>query len=432
MAKSLKETSLSTRSARARLSAGVYWRGIDPDVHLGYRRSLRGGRWLVRWYAGEQKYRQLVLGTADDEVSEGTLSYEMALRSARDAVSAARRAVDPVDDDVMPTVRDVVLGYVALRDARAAALAGRPVKSDANSSLGLYVLRRSKLAAKNLCDVTENDLRDWRSSLPAKLKPVTRQRTATNLKAALNAAYRRYRKRLPGDFAETIRQGLSTADEGSGIQERARENQILTDDEVRAIIAKSAETDPDGDLMRLIILLAATGSRFSQLARMRVGDVQFEHGRLLVPTSRKGKGRIDGFTPIRVGIDVLTALRPACEGRKDSDPLLCRWRHKQTGPATWKRDRRGPWTSSSEMLRPWNAVCAAAGLPGVIPYALRHSSIVRGIRAGLPIRLVAALHDTSVVMIERHYSRWITDGLDELAARAIIDLIADPAARLAA
>lgn len=423
MAKVLKETSLSTRSTRARLSTGVYWRGIDPDVHLGYRKGGRGGRWLVRWYAGDQKYRQLVLGTADDELSEGTLSYEMALRSARDAVSAARRAAAPADDDVMPTVREVVLGYVAIRDARASALAGRPVKSDASSSLGLYVLRRSKLVAKNLCDVTENDLRDWRSSLPLKLKPVTRQRTATNLKAALNAAYRRYRKRLPGDFAETIRQGLSTADEGSGIQERARENQILTDDEVRAIVAKSAEIDADGDLTRLIILLSATGARFSQLARMTIGDVQFQHGRVLVPTSRKGKGRIDGFTPIRVGVDVLMVLRPACEGRKSTDSLLCRWRYKQTGPATWKRDRRGPWTSAAEMLRRWHAVCAAAGLPGVIPYALRHSSIVRGIRVGLPIRLVAALHDTSVVMIERHYSRWITDGLDDLAARAIIDLI---------
>jgi hypothetical protein len=62
-------------------------------------------------------------------------------------------------------------------------------------------------------------------------------------------------------------------------------------------------------------------------------------------------------------------------------------------------------------------------MAGVIPYALRHSSIVRGIRANLPIRLVAALHDTSVPMIERHYGRWIVDGLEELAARAIVPLV---------
>ena len=62
-------------------------------------------------------------------------------------------------------------------------------------------------------------------------------------------------------------------------------------------------------------------------------------------------------------------------------------------------------------------------MPEVIPYALRHSSIVRCIRQGLPIRLVAALHDTSVQMIEKHYARWITDGLEELVARSVVPLL---------
>lgn len=33
------------------------------------------------------------------------------------------------------------------------------------------------------------------------------------------------------------------------------------------------------------------------------------------------------------------------------------------------------------------------------------------------------MHDTSVAMIERHYARFIVDGLEELAARAVIPLI---------
>jgi hypothetical protein len=41
----------------------------------------------------------------------------------------------------------------------------------------------------------------------------------------------------------------------------------------------------------------------------------------------------------------------------------------------------------------------------------------------LPIRLVAALHDTSVEKIERHYSRWITESLEEIVARAVIPLV---------
>ena len=55
-------------------------------------------------------------------------------------------------------------------------------------------------------------------------------------------------------------------------------------------------------------------------------------------------------------------------------------------------------------------------------YALRHSSIVRGLRAGLPIRLVAALHDTSSAMIEAHYAAYIVDVTEDLARRASLSL----------
>jgi hypothetical protein len=58
-----------------------------------------------------------------------------------------------------------------------------------------------------------------------------------------------------------------------------------------------------------------------------------------------------------------------------------------------------------------------------VPYCLRHSSIVRGLRAQLPLRLVAALHDTSSAMIERHYAAYVVDAMDELAARAIVPML---------
>ena len=49
------------------------------------------------------------------------------------------------------------------------------------------------------------------------------------------------------------------------------------------------------------------------------------------------------------------------------------------------------------MAHGWRKALAAAGVPHVEPYALRHSSIVRGLRSGVPVRIVAALHDTSTV-----------------------------------
>lgn len=424
------QAQLQSRSARANLRQGLHWRSVDPDVSLGYRKSKKGGRWIVRWYAGSKKYLQAPLGTADDMLAVGTLSYDAAVRAARSKVTALRKAEQEASLEPLPTVADVIKDYIAMRDARSTQLAGRPTRSDASSNLRKHVLKVGTMSKKRLDEVSEEDLRAWRKALPGALKRVTRVRTATNLKAALNAAYRVYRKRLAPDFAESVRLGLSFEDEGPSFEERARENQILDDAEVRAIIAAAAEVDLDGDLARLIIVLAATGARFSQVTRMNVGDVQFTQSRLIVPNSRKGKRRHESYTAIRVGEDVLAALRPICEGRSGRETLLCRWRYVQTAVDVWRRDRRGPWTSSSEMTRTWNKVCEKAGVEQVVPYSLRHSSIVRGIKAGLPIRLVAALHDTSVAMIERHYSRWITDGLEELAARAIIPLISDSAGLL--
>jgi len=138
----------------------------------------------------------------------------------------------------------------------------------------------------------------------------------------------------------------------------------------------------------------------------------------------EGKRSLRGYIKVQVGSDIIRALLPLIEERGPTEILLERWRYRQITPTKWKRVSRGSWGRASEMTRPWRRVAEAADLPKIVPYALRHSSIVRGIRAGLPIRLVAALHDTSVMMIERHYARWITEGLEELAAKAVIPLLA--------
>jgi integrase len=208
--------------------------------------------------------------------------------------------------------------------------------------------------------------------------------------------------------------------------EVARDNQILTDAQVGRLIGAArvvdAEQGWEGDLFRLVAVLAATGARFSQVARLRVGDVQAD--RLIIPVSRKGKGKKAAGTPVPIGPDIGEALLPAVTGWPKDAWLLERCRSKQVaGTIRWERAGRGPWQSSSEINRAWTAIRAHAEMPDVITYAFRHSSIVRGIRANLPIRLVAALHDTSVAMIEQYYGRFIADGLDELAARSVVPLV---------
>jgi hypothetical protein len=46
----------------------------------------------------------------------------------------------------------------------------------------------------------------------------------------------------------------------------------------------------------------------------------------------------------------------------------------------------------------------------------------------VPIRIIATTHDTSVSMIEKHYSKFIADHSDELSRAALLDHKATPAA----
>ena len=423
MAKVLSEARLTTRSARAALCAGLHWRAIDPEIHLGYRKGPRGGRWLVRWYAGHQKYRQEALGVADDVLEAGTLSYEAAHKAAKAAVEAARKIEVTSYADTGLTVRTAIEEYIAERDRRITTWEGRKVRSDASRKLTRHLLKDEKLPSIPLSKLTEDDLSRWLSRVDPKLKQTSRQRLASDTKAALNRIQRRMRKALPPDFADIVRFGLKVVSNGELPEPLARDNQILSDDQVRSILTSVAELDRDGDFTRLVILLAATGARFSQVARLQVRDVQPDRSRILMPSSRKGRERAASFTPIPVGTDVLTALAPILADRDGEERLLVRWRYSQVSVTDWVRVSREHWKTPSEMLRPWHKACAAISLGGTVPYALRHSSIVRAIRNGLPIRLVAALHDTSVLMIERHYGRWIADGLEEIASRAVIPLL---------
>ncbi|WP_066827835.1 tyrosine-type recombinase/integrase [Sphingomonas mali] len=425
---------LQDRSARARLARrqNPYWRMISEGRHLGYYKGARGGTWIARYRPPGTLGNgiKFALGVADDigdANGDTVLNWKQALDKANRWFELREKG--GVETALNPdiTVGEAVESYIAMRNARRVTQAGREVLSDAASNLKRNVLDDSRLARLPLARLAEADLKAWQERTLRKRSTI--QRVVNDLKAALNRAWVEHRRALPGDLPMVIKLGLAI--EASGARRaQARENQILTDDQIRRVVATALTLDDD--FGRMVVMLAATGARFAQLRRMRVADVQAEQRRVMVPESYKGRRDAAAYVRVQVGTDTLAILAPAIEGRPATAPLLERWRHVQVKTAerrnaaqVWERGERGPWATASEMARLWSQACRDAGLPPTtIPYALRHSSIVRGLRAGLPIRLVAAIHDTSVAMIERHYSRWITEGLDELAARAVVPLVA--------
>jgi integrase len=234
-----------------------------------------------------------------------------------------------------------------------------------------------------------------------KLAPATVNRIANALKAALN---------LAADHDEHItsrnawRTGLAAIPDA----QEAR-NVILSEVAVRRIMAEAQEESAEFGL--LVATAAVTGARVSQLIRLEVQDLQDGRGdpRLMMPSSKKGRGPKRILRrPVPIPAWLAARLRAAAGGRTGSEPLLV----KPSGAAWGRADHSARFARTAKH----------AGLDPaeVTIYALRHSSIVRQLLAGVPVRVVAVNHDTSVTMIERTYSRHIGDHADALARKALL------------
>ena len=426
MSKVISDAPLTTRAGRSRLPPGTHWRSLDARVHIGFRKGARAGRWLVRWRSGKG-YEQATLATADDVLEadgQTTLNFDQAVRSARDHVQTARKAATAKATGPVQTVRTAAEVYADAIEARQRA-AGRKPSRDCRSRLQRYVLA-DDIAKVELYRLVAADLRAWRErARKATLAPATLKRISNDLRAALNEIGRD-NGALPDRYPLEIRDGFAASTQDR-VAIATRPNVILPDADVRRLILAAREVDADddwtGDLARLVIALAATGARFSQLARCTVADLQAHTKRLMVPVSRKGRGaKATTHTPVPLGDDVLSELKVAVAGRRGYEPLFLRWGFRRTGRLQWERDKRRPW-QATEISAPFREIVARSELSAdVTAYALRHSSIVRGLRNGLPVRLVAALHDTSSEMIERHYAAFIVDALGEAARLAVVPL----------
>ena len=442
----VREVSLNTRTARLRDTkprTKPYYRRLTSDLHLGYYRPATqglAGSWIARRYLGGGKYETATLGAADDKPdvpADGAkvLTFDQAQRAATEWAkreAAAARAL--LAGSATVTVRSAILAYIAERKEREAK-AGR----DAELRLTHHVLN-APLADVALLALTDANLADWRAGLrrggrgkpdATPLAPATLARLLNDVRAALTAAARE--AKAPTDLHAIIKDGMKPPKNFG----RARAKQVLSNADVRKVVEAAMAHDPD--FGALVMTLAATGARFDQVARITVADFQPCERRIMVPASRKGRGeKCDSLIAVPLPDDVVARLRQIAVGRPNHEPLLQRWHHRQapgdkaagTLPR-WVQDGRRPWSDSGELTRPWAATVAAAGMPdNLVPYCLRHSSIVRGLLARLPAALVAKVHDTSMVMIEKHYGRFIVDASDGLLREAVVSMAPAPVARL--
>lgn len=404
MARKVRNSLLEARSSRLKLPIRrkpYPGPSLSRGISLLYRRNRGNGSWVVKASDGHGDYWTKAFAEADDyENSNGGRVLDF--YQAQDEAKKLARGGEATDS--VPVTVDVALKEYA------SDLKVRHVSVYRNAQWPRHHLTAT-LLAKPVQLLTSKELKTWRDDLLGKIKPATVNRLCNCICAALELAAR-HDKRIQNRDAWRI--GLARLP-GEG---KAR-NVILDDNVVRAFVAAAYAQNEKFGL--LVDVLAVTGARPSQVARLLVEDLRCHPTKpqLKMPKSGKGgdrdrvKRKSERFSiPITPALAV--KLKQAAGNRVDDMPLLL-----QSDGTPWSNE--DGFTQYRDNVR---KVVKAIGLDPdkVTLYALRHSSIVRMLLRNIPIRLVASLHDTSVKQIESNYSKHITEHSDEHARAALLDL----------
>jgi integrase len=393
MAGTVKHARLESPSARARLKRGrqPHWQAlIEGKVHLGYQcwKGKPAGRWVLRRYIGNRKYRTTALGLADDAT---TAADGIRVLSFRQAEAKARAMVDTPNGGgriERLTVRQALERYIEHKRDQ-----GQPV-GDVLSRGTVHIL--PVLGDLVVAELTAEQLRKWLATMagqPAQSRPkagklrfepaptteegirarrASANRVLTMLKAALNHAYDE------GHVANRDAWGRKL--------KPFREVEVAR---VRYLTVAQAErllNACDADFRPLVRAALETGCRYSELTQMQVQDFNPDANTVTIRKSKSGKVRHVILTPEGAGF-----FRQLCAGRNGAGPIF-----RRTDGAIWNK---------SDQARPMRAACARARItPAINFHALRHTWASLAAMNQVPLMVVAKnLGHADTRMVEKHY-----------------------------
>jgi integrase len=411
MARTVTDTRIQDRAARSRLQARgkPYYRLVEPGLHLGYRRprgrrgkAAAAGTWVVRQYVGGQAYHVERIGIADDYSDADGVAI-LDFRQAQDAARTlhVQRAHSAAGIGIALTVAAALDAHFEYLEGK-----GQPV-TDQRYHAQAHIL--PALGGIEVTALTTNQISRWLHHI-AKLPPRVRtkpgqaqqhkaigeddaearrrrrssaNRVFTTLKAALNHAWKQ--GAVPSNTAWARCEAFSGVD-------TARVRALTVAESRRLINAAAPEFRP------LVIAALQTGCRYSELCRLKAGDLNLDSGgTLAIWQSKSGKPRHVVLT--KEGADFFAQL---AAGRDPGALMLCR-----ADGRAWGKGQQKFFMAEA---------CRRAKIAPIGFHGTRHSWASLAVMNGMPLMVVARnLGHADTKMVEKHYGHlsenYITDAI---------------------
>ena len=396
MPRSARNSSLETRTARARLRVRrkPYLAKIAKGLSLGFYRGTVAGSWIARYYRGAQAYDTTAIGAADDTLDADGITvfdYWQAQEQARAWGERQRLIAAGGVRKGNYTVKDAVSDYLAEISAekKPTAVKGAAYVFDA------WIL--PELGAIQVEKLTTDRLNRWRNKLATQPKRVRKKRTATE--PATRATpddedARRARKATANRILTMLKAALNRAFHADRVASDTAWRKVKpfkrVDEAVvrylSAVEARRLVNSCEADFRKLVQAALLTGCRYAELTRLKCGDFNPDSGTVAIRLS-KGKARHVVLTD-----EAKAAFEGWTAGGGAADLVFV-------------RDDKAPWGTSHQKRPLDEASRRAKIMPAVTFHILRHTHGSQLAMNGVPMGVIAAqLGHADTRMTEKHYA----------------------------
>lgn len=373
---------IDTKTGRDHLTVRrePYWLKLETGRYIGFRKTSDSGFWIARLRDGQGSQRYRSLGEAPH------LDYDAAMR-------AAAEWFESFDGTGAALVKTGTVAAACKAYAENLETEGREAAATDARRRFAQLVNDSRLGKMPLDRVTRDDITRWRDELLTDERGKAGvNRHLRTLKAALNEAVRMGYAAHPEAWRSV--RAFSNADGSRDL--------FLNVKQRRALL--KASPPPLRDFVSALFLTAA---RPGELARATVADFDAKRSTVTLRTM-KGRGGV-----IRTRSVPLTPEALAIFKRNAKAKLPAAWLFTDANGSPWHR---------VYLSRELRAAAKRAKLPaGVVAYSMRHAAISEWLSAGVDPVTVAKMAGTSVLMIERHYFKFIkAPVMEKLAAVKLV------------